>query len=203
MSGKKCHKCGLVNWADTGCCKRCGSVPPPPDYRPGRVQSPAFDTPSLGTFNGIGTRLIGWKHSEDGTATATVWFSLLYLPIFPYGRYRLLSPRGEDFEPGETNLILRLMFHYRRMTIIYRFVERLPLSGDEILGMYLYAYLWVPLKLLAPLLLFKAYGKLFHPPEVGSEAMEKLLICAAVLWMCYVFFMFARLFNRSRGVRTA
>src|ERR1700749_2258508 len=142
MAGTKNHKRGRVKWAEKGGCKRGGGRRPPPDYRPGRAERPVFETPSLGTFNGIGTRLIGWKHSDDGTATATVWFSLFYLPIFPYGRYRLLSPCGEDFERGDTSLLLRLMFYYRRTTAVYRFLERLPLSGEEVLGMYLYAYLW-------------------------------------------------------------
>lgn len=198
MSGPKCDACGLVNWPDAKSCKRCGGLLPPPDFRPGRAQRPdPVNTPSLGTFNGIGMRVIGWKHSEDGTATATAWFSILYLPIFPTGRYRLISPRAEDTGPGETNPVLRAMLYCRSTTTIYSFLERLPLSGEEILGMYLYAYLWMPLKILAPLLLLRMYKELSHAP---SDETIRLLSGVCVLWMCYAAFALVRLMRRSRGL---
>ncbi len=45
-------------------------------------------TPSLFTFNGIGTMLYG-RHQpeEDGTYVATQWLVLLFLPLFPLGAY--------------------------------------------------------------------------------------------------------------------
>ena len=94
MSGQKCDACGLVNWADAKSCKRCGGLLAPPDFRPNRTyrMSPC-EVPSLYTFNGIGTRVIGWNHLGDGAATATVWFTLFFLPIYPLKRFKLLSPR--------------------------------------------------------------------------------------------------------------
>jgi hypothetical protein len=41
------------------------------------------------TFNGIGTMLYGWRHEPDGTAFATKWFVLGYVPVIPLKRYHL------------------------------------------------------------------------------------------------------------------
>lgn len=205
MAGTKCHKCGLVNWAETGCCKRCGSLPPPPDFRPNRTyrMSPC-EVPSLYTFNGVGTRVMGWNHRGDGTATATIWFAILFLPIFPLKRFKLLSPRPEDFDPASSTVQVLLMVFLRvwRVTGSYNFIERLPLDGREVFFTYLRAYVLIPLMLLAPMLLLRASMQLFHYPSAPGESPDSL-VWMSVLWMVYVVFVLSRLLRRSRGLGAA
>jgi hypothetical protein len=55
------------------------------------------------TFNGFGSMYYG--HSDplpDGTYTATKWFVIFWVPIFPKGSYRLLKMDAEfiAFPPG-------------------------------------------------------------------------------------------------------
>lgn len=55
------------------------------------------------TINGFGTMYYG--HSDplpDGTYTATKWFVVFWIPIFPKGSYRLLKMKTEfvPFLPG-------------------------------------------------------------------------------------------------------
>lgn len=202
MAGKKCRKCGLVNWDDAGCCKRCGSLPPPPDYRPNRAQRPdPCDAPSVGTFNGVGVRLLGWKHSADGTATATTWFTVLFMPVFPLARYALVSPRAEDFEPAiSVGQALQGLGQSMSLSTSYRFTHRLRLSGEEVLGTYLYAYAWVPLKLFVPLaLIIGGVRAAFDFENDGSATPTVLTGSLLLAWMGYVMFVMARLLHRSRG----
>jgi len=57
----------------------------------------------MSTFNGIGTMYYG--HADplpDGTYTATEWFVIFWVPIFPIGSYRLLcmDEKPAIFPPG-------------------------------------------------------------------------------------------------------
>jgi hypothetical protein len=199
MLGQKCAECGLVNWVDQELCKRCGktlkTVLPQPSQQPIR----SVHTPSFGTFNGIGTRLIGWYHNKDGSAFATVWFTFLYLPIFPINRFGLLSPTKSDFEPPFSfRQLLVAISPISKVTTSYRIVEQLPLSGKEVFHTYLYAYVWVPFKVLVPLWLITKYSPRNAPNE-GS--MTPLLISGSIMmaWMGYVIVMLTRLLHRSRG----
>jgi hypothetical protein len=52
---------------------------------------PIASAPSLGTINGIGTRLYGRRNhdSQSGTYIATLYFTILYIPIIPIAAYRV------------------------------------------------------------------------------------------------------------------
>ena len=201
MAGRKCRECGLVNWAEAESCKRCqnplaGFGRPADGWREMR----AAEAPSLGSFQGIGMRLLGWTHHEDGTATATVWFTFLFLPLFPLSRYALFSPRAEDFEPAvSVRQAAQGLSQSMSLTTQYRFIERLPLSGEEVFGTYLHAYVWLPLKIFAPLAVFIAVSELFVDFWKASETtiwVWGLLLCA---WVGYAMAVLATQLRRSRG----
>jgi hypothetical protein len=199
MAGRKCKECGLVNWADAESCKRCLN-PLAESGRPagGRREMGLAGAPLLGSFQGIGTRLLGWTHHEDGTATATVWFTLLFLPILPLSRYALLSPRAEDFEPAASVAQAAQGLGTMTLTTEYRFLERLPLSGGEVFGTYLFAYVLLPLKLFAPLAVLLSAMMLFGGRDSSTTTVVifMLLLCA---WVGYAMFMLATQLRRSRG----
>ncbi|HWS88359.1 MAG TPA: hypothetical protein VN282_15415 [Pyrinomonadaceae bacterium] len=200
MAGRKCGECGLVNWADVESCKRC-LEPLAGVGRPagGGRETGTLDGPLLKSFNGIGTRLLGWKHREDGTATATVWFTFLFLPLLPLSRYALLSPGAEDFEPAVSlGQAAQGLGQSMTLTTDYRFIERLPLSGEEVFGTYLHAYVWLPLKIFAPLAVLIAVMKLFYDRDSSNTAavIFMLLLCA---WLGYALFVLATQLRRSRG----
>jgi hypothetical protein len=159
------------------------------------------EVPSLYTFNGIGTRLIGWNHRGDGTATATVWFTVFFLPVFPRSRFKLLSPRPEDFGPLTSAFQTAAMIFLPvwRTSGTYSFVERLALDGREVFLTYLRAYVLIPLALLAPMLLLRASMKLFHYPSAPGEAPESL-VWMSMLWMVYVVLVMSWVLRRSRGL---
>jgi hypothetical protein len=229
MSRQKCAECGLVNFADQECCKRCKAplgklkdeavarrdqVHAQPDEVRVRHDHPVAqadqgaakygvdpDPPSVGSFNGIGTNLLGWRHHEDGTATATVWFTFLFLPCLPLGRWRLLSPSKDDFEPTfSLRQLLAGLLPDKSVTTEFSFVGWLPISGREVFFTYLYAYLWVPFKIFAPIWV------LFHfrpEPDKNDGSMTSALIFGPVMmiWFGYVLFVLTRLLHQTRGGR--
>lgn len=51
--------------------------------------------PSMYTLNGIGTRLYGKaERAEDGTYIATLWFTVLFIPIWPIRAYVVFPAEG-------------------------------------------------------------------------------------------------------------
>lgn len=48
----------------------------------------------MSTVNGVGTMRYGWKHRPDGTAEATVWFVVAFIPLIPIRRehVRVIAP---------------------------------------------------------------------------------------------------------------
>lgn len=202
MSRHKCSECGLVNFSDQESCKRCQTplhkLNGQPDVK--RDTTP-IDVPSLSTFNGIGTRLLGWRQHEDGTATATVWFTFLYLPLFPMGRWRLVSPTPYDFEPTfSLRQLFAVLLPDKSVTTGYSFVEWLKISGEEVLFTYLYAYLWVPFKVVAPIWLLIQFRP---PPDKNDGSVTGMFIVAvlSMVWLGYVLTMFTRLLHQTRGGR--
>ena len=210
MPRQKCTECGLVNFADQDSCKRC-KTPLPKLRETTREERQAKlddayagageDPPSVGTFNGIGTRLLGWRHHENGTATATVWFTIFFLPLFPMGRWRVVSPTKDDFEPTfSMRQLLTFLLPYKSptLTIEYQFIGWLKISGREVLFTYAYAYLWLPFKIFLPLWL------LFHfmpTPDKNDGSMTSALIVGplGMVWMGYVLVVLTRLLHQTRG----
>lgn len=202
MSGQKCPKCGMVSWADAESCRRCGRLfAERVEWSPRGRGARDFNAPSLGTLNGIGTRLLGWTHHEDGTATATVWFTFLYLPVFPLSRHSLLSPGQEDFDPRDSAVRGLHGLAPLRLTTRYYFTGRLTLCGAEVLRTYLYAYVLLPLMLFAPLAAILLFQQMTQPGPEGDSSDTRIVVFGVSMcaWFGYVLFMLATLLHRSRG----
>jgi hypothetical protein len=121
-------------------------------------------------------------------------------PLLPLSRYGLISPGAEDFEPTvSAGQALQALGTSTRLTTPYRFTERLPLSGEEVLGTYLYAYVWVPLKLLVPLAALVVAVRMFSDPNSGSTTQTLIIGVLLLVWLGYVLFVLSTLLRRSRG----
>lgn len=183
MSGRECEESGPSGRAGAG----------------GREVRPAR-APLLLSFYGIGTRLLGWTHRGDGTATATLWFTFLFLPLFPLSRHSLGADGGEAPQPGAAAAVGAALGADDNLIAGYRFTGRLPLSGGEVVATYLFAYVRLPLKLFAPLAALAAAVKLF-PGMTDGTTMTPLLVFAALFftWLGYVLFVALKLLHGSRG----
>lgn len=208
MSRQKCPACGLVNFADQDSCKRCKTKfqnerEMTSEERHTKLNeayaNSASNPPSVGTYNGIGTRLLGWRHHEDGTATATVWFTFFYLPLFPMGRWRVVSPTKNDFEPAfSMRQLLALIQPTKSLSTEYQFVEWLKISGQEVLLTYAYAYLWLPFKIFLPLWLIIHFTP-WSDKNDGSMTSALVFGPLSMIWTGYVLVVLTRLLHQTRG----
>lgn len=102
----------------------------------------------MNSVNGFGATYYGWRHLADGTATATKWLTVSWLPIFPLHRQRLRVLT--DFQ----NAQLRAEGGGLLVTQIdrYEFLEKLPLSVKEVAITVSKTYLGFPALLVLPML---------------------------------------------------
>ena len=78
--------------------------------------------------------------------------------------------------------------------------ERLPLSGEEVLNTYLYAYIWLPPKLFIPpgVIIFAARLAV-SGAEDGSTTPVLVYGLLSMIWPGYVLFVLSSLPHRTRG----
>lgn len=117
-------------------------------------------------LNGVGTTLLGVSEAApDGTKTATVWFTFLFLPIIPLRRLRVafVPQEGSGFAFVE--------------------VERTQLSVPEILQTLLFCYIVIPVVAVVPALpAFKEIGRALGIPDSWRTTM----IVIAIIWVAIV-----------------
>jgi hypothetical protein len=99
----------------------------------------------MSTVQGVGTRFYGWKHHSDGTAHATQWFTLFYLPVVPLRRYglRVLT----DFAQKEPFMVVPSSGFFAGYPIglqvdRFQLIERNPLAKGATWPLYLAAVLF-------------------------------------------------------------
>ena len=105
-------------------------------------------------FNGIGTYYLNWEHCSDGTALATKWFAIFYLPVIPLRREQIsVVSSGND-----TVTTIPLLFTSYTLRDEYRVMGRVPMDWSRVVWTYVFAYLWMPILLAAPLLVIVPLG---------------------------------------------
>lgn len=97
----------------------------------------------------------GWRHREDGTATATKWIAIWWLPVFPCYREHLQVLT--DFKNDRIESELGGLLVSQKDS--FRIIERLPLDAKEVLITLAKTYLGLPLSFLVPVLIATAIAK--------------------------------------------
>lgn len=105
----------------------------------------------MSTLNGFGTLYYGWRHAQDGTATATKWFAISWVPLIPLYRehLRVLT----DFNNDHKNVKAELGGLVVGTVDKYDVLERLPLSLQEVAITLAKTYIGLPLLLIGPAIL--------------------------------------------------
>ena len=103
------------------------------------------------TFQGCGHSYRGWKHFDDGTAEATIWFVLFHLPVFPCEKHRLIV-HSDPLDPATAKIGGVPLIH-PTITFLDQFepLTELPVTLAEVLKTYGFAYIFMPLWLFGPL----------------------------------------------------
>lgn len=152
----------------------------------------------MSNFCGIGTNYLGWKVGDDGIPTATEWFVMFYLPVTPIGHKRLYVVSLDDSVGGIPSINGTFTLSGE-----YRVLEDLPIRISEVLWTYFFAYVLVPLILLAPLVIIVPYFQ-----WIDSQDRLKLHLGHFVAFMSvmgiyaflYVGGILATLLHRTRGI---
>lgn len=120
-------------------------------------------------INGIGFRLIGRVNApEQGEKLcfATVWFSFLYLPLFPIRR---ILVRAE----------------YTLNQLQYSIIKKTPLVLREVLVTYLWGWILLPLFIFWPIITgmtIQALGVI--PPSISArDTVGIVLAIIAIVWV--------------------
>ena len=112
----------------------------------------------MASINGIGTGYLGWRHGEDAVSTATLWFTLVYLPVIPLRRHRLRNLTDFDAErirtlPQAVGALATIGSGFTSWAEHVEVLERTALDAREIAETYARCYLLVPLLCLWPFVL--------------------------------------------------
>jgi hypothetical protein len=152
----------------------------------------------MSTLNGFGTLYYGWRHFKGGTATATKWFALSWIPVVPLYRQRLRVLT--DFENDKSGSSLGGFAVAQRDT--YQVLERLPLSVKEIVVTLAKTYMGLPLILFGPMLLVSIIFKLLRQGgivvEPGSPAFAVFLAGIALSFVNFLWQVVLAI-RRARG----
>jgi hypothetical protein len=155
----------------------------------------------MSTINGFGTLYYGWRHFDDGTATATKWFALSWVPVFPIykERLRVLS----NFNSGHAELKSELGGLVVSQVDRYEIIERLPISGREVMLTYAKTYLGLPILFFGPILLgfiFFLLIPLKHGVEVKpGDFVFNLFIGSVFISLINILIQSVRCIRRARG----
>lgn len=152
----------------------------------------------MARLNGIGTGFLGWRHRPDGVSTATLWFTVAYLPVIPLRRFRLRNLTDFDAERSPTVFeTTAALLGGIAWTDPIEILDRLPLQWQEIVATYLRCYVLVPLLCLWPIALTRfVFGWLEGQGIVPSQ---EVVVAAALVNLAYVVFVLLESVRRMRG----
>lgn len=209
---KKCYVCGLVSFAESTSCRRCGGVfdiPSPGNnvYAAAKFASSGYSAPMgapvpLASVNGVGTGFRSWSHNEDGTSEAIVWFCILYIPVFPIAQYRLVIVSDLENEAKiSAGQIAQGLSPVKRLSTEYSILGKCRIDANKVMKTYFFSYLLMPIFLILPFFLL---GKLtVAAKESYGESSVQEIACffSFFIWLAVDFAILAQMLHRSRGAR--
>jgi len=153
----------------------------------------------MSTLNGFGTLYYGWRHASDGTATATKWLAVSWVPVIPLQRQhlRVLTDFEKPQQPkaGLGGLVVSQTDHYQ-------IIADTPLSAKEIALTLAKTYIGLPALLFAPMLVVALFMKLLQHMGVdvrpGTMAFN-VFIGASFAALLNFLYQAIRAIRRSRG----
>lgn len=154
----------------------------------------------MSTLNGFGTLYYGWRHAADGTATATKWFALSWVPVIPLQRQRLRVLT--EFTGAARNIKSELGGLIVSQVDRYQILEQLPLSFKEVVVTFIKTYMGLPALLLGPafvlVLLMKALQYVGFDVKPGSNAFN-IFAGGFFLVLIHFFWQAVRAIRKARG----
>ncbi|GEM_PF-4949550 len=136
----------------------------------------------MSTFNGIGTRFLGFSKTEAGDAYyATNWFTFLFFPVIPLYRAKVILKKTEQ--------------DWSVLKKKYDILSKEKLSAKEIFSTYLFGWILIPLFIVWPVIFCitevadviglppSEFKGLINGPNFG---VREYLFFAALIWIVVV-----------------
>lgn len=108
----------------------------------------------MATINGLGTMRYDWSRRPDGTAEATLWFVIFFLPIVPLRREHLRVVTAEPEKPGLLSTLAAFGGAGSGWKTSIEVLDRIPQTPWRVLRTYLLGFIGFPLvTFIGPMLL--------------------------------------------------
>jgi hypothetical protein len=98
----------------------------------------------MSTLNGFGTMRYDWSHQADGTAEATLWFVLGFLPIVPLKRQRLRIISADPKTPTAADIGLSAIGFTQAFGTEFEVIGSTPLRLWGVLRTYVRGFVVTP-----------------------------------------------------------
>lgn len=99
----------------------------------------------MATINGLGTMRYDWSHRPDGTAEATLWFVIFFLPIVPMRREHLRVVKAETEKPGFLSTLAAVGGAGSGWKTSIEVLDQIPQTPWRVIKTYLLGFIGVPL----------------------------------------------------------
>jgi hypothetical protein len=127
----------------------------------------------MSTFNGSGTMYYGWRHLPDGTAVASKWFAIVWLPVLPLKRHHLrVLTDFQTKEPFVRTADRGLLAGVPEEVTQYELLSVGPVKLSEVVSTYSWTYIIGAVLVAWPALLFWAFIRVLdvHPSWREADA---------------------------------
>jgi hypothetical protein len=156
---------------------------------------------SMATVNGLGTMRYDWSSRSDGTAEATLWFVIFFLPIVPLRREHIRVVSAEVERPDVLSTMAALGGAGSGWKTRIEVLDRIPQSPWRTIGTYVKGFIGVPLvTFVGPMLLLTLGVTL--PLKRGAPTPEWVSsvtgVCSIAILIWTAVFI-ARILDRSAG----
>ena len=155
----------------------------------------------MATVNGVGTMRYDWSSRPDGTAEATLWFVIFFLPIVPLRREHLRVVSAEVERAGFLSTVIALGGAGAGWKSSIKLLGPVPQSPWRVVRTYLMGFVGVPLVTFVGPMLLLVFGvtmslKRGEPVPEWMSGVIGVCSIAIMLWTAIVI---ARILDRAAG----
>ncbi len=155
----------------------------------------------MATVNGLGTMRYDWSGRSDGTAEATLWFVIFFLPIVPLRREHLRVVSAQVERTGFLSTVAAFCGAGAGWKSQIEVLGPIPQSPWRVLRTYLMGFIGVPLVTFVGPMLLLVFGvtmSLKRGAPVPEWMSGVIGVCSIVI-MLWTAVVIARILDRAAG----
>jgi hypothetical protein len=155
----------------------------------------------MATVNGLGTMRYDWNARSDGTAEATLWFVIFFLPIVPLRREHLRVINAEVERAGFLSTVAAFCGAGAGWKSQIEVLDSIPQSPWRVLRTYLMGFIGVPLVTFVGPMLLLVFGTTMFLKRGAPvpEWMSGVIGVGSITIMLWTAIVIARILDRAAG----